>query len=67
MIESLLLSVLIIAIAMVLLAIRVIIKKNGVFKSQHIEDNPYLKEKGIHCVLSQDREAYRKERTEIEK
>lgn len=48
---------LIIAIALALLSVRVILIKGGKMKSQHIKDNPYLKSKGIHCVLDQDREA----------
>lgn len=42
---------------MVLLSIRVLVKKNGSFKSQHIHDNEYLRKKGIHCVLDQDKKA----------
>lgn len=59
MVETLFISVLIIAIAFALLAVRVMVKKNGTMKSQHIHDNEYLKEKGIHCVIDQDREARR--------
>ncbi len=62
LIITLLLSVLIIAIAIVFLAIRIIIKKNGTFKSQHIHDNPYLRNKGINCVIEQDKEARLKEK-----
>lgn len=40
-----------------LLGVRVLFKKDGEFQSQHISDNPYLKEKGIHCVIDQDKEA----------
>lgn len=56
MIKKFFLSVLIIAIALALLSVRVILLKNGAMKSQHIKDNAYLKSKGIHCVLDQDRE-----------
>ena len=56
MIKIFFLSVLIIAIAIALLSIRVILLKNGTMKSQHIKDNDYLKSKGIHCVIDQDRE-----------
>jgi len=58
--ETLLLSVLIIAICMALLSVKVILKKNGKFSSQHIHDNKALRKKGIGCVLSQDKEARRK-------
>lgn len=57
MIETLLLTVLIIAIAMALLCVKVLLKKNGLFSSQHVHDNPGLRKQGIHCVMDQDREA----------
>ncbi|MCH4147210.1 MAG: hypothetical protein LKG25_03950 [Prevotella sp.] len=57
MLETLLFSMLIIAIAIALLSVRVIVKKNGKFSSQHIHDNEALRKKGIHCVIDQDREA----------
>lgn len=57
MIETLLLSVLIIAIGMALLCVKVIVKRNGKFPSQHIHDNEALRQQGIHCVIDQDREA----------
>ena len=57
MIESLLLTVLIIAIAMALLCVKVLLKKIGRFSSQHVHDNPGLRKQGIHCVMDQDREA----------
>ena len=60
MVETLLFSVLIIAIAMVLLLVKVILKKDGRFSSQHIHDSEAMKEKGIHCVIEQDREARQK-------
>lgn len=61
MMKIFLISMLIIAIAVALLSIRVIILKNGTMKSQHIKDNSYLKSKGIHCVIDQDREQRGKE------
>ena len=42
---------------MILLCVRVILKKNGSFQSQHIHDNAALRKQGIHCVIDQDREA----------
>lgn len=63
MVKIFLLSVLIIAIAVALLAVRVLFVKGGTFKSQHIKDNEYLKAKGIHCVLDQDREERRERGT----
>lgn len=59
MVETLLVSVLIIAIAVALLCVKMIVRKNGKFSSQHIHDNPALRKQGIHCVMEQDREARR--------
>ena len=59
MIEILLISTLIIAIAMAFFLVRVLFVKNGTFKSQHIHDSDAMKERGIHCVMDQDREMRR--------
>ena len=56
MIETLLISALIIAIAMIFFLVRVLFVKQGEFKSQHIHDSEAMKERGIHCVMDQDRE-----------
>ena len=57
MIETLLISVVIIAIAMVLLLVKVLVQKDGRFSSQHIHDSEAMRERGVHCVIDQDREA----------
>lgn len=57
MAETLILTVLIIAIAVALLSVKVLFRKNGRFSSQHVHDNPALRKMGIHCVIDQDREA----------
>ncbi len=56
MIETFLISMLIIAIAVILLCVKIILRKNGKFSSQHISDNAALKKQNIHCVLKQDKE-----------
>ena len=56
MIETLLVSTLIIAIGMAFLLVKVLFRENGTFSSQHIHDSEAMKERGIHCVLDQDRE-----------
>ena len=43
MIKLLLLSLLIIAIAFALLSIKLLLKRNGKFSSQHVHDNPGLR------------------------
>lgn len=57
MVETLLVSVLIIAIGVVLLSVKLLFKKQGEFSSQHIHDSKAMRERGIHCVIDQDREA----------
>ena len=56
MTEILLLSTLIIAIGMAFFCVKLIFRKNGAFSSQHIHDSKAMKERGIHCVMDQDRE-----------
>lgn len=57
MIKLLLFSLLIVAVAVALLSVKVIFKRGGQFDSQHIHDSKAMKERGIHCVIDQDREA----------
>ncbi len=57
MLETILISVLIVAICIALLAIGILIKKNGKFPNTHVSGNKAMRKKGIGCVQSQDREA----------
>ncbi|MCH5310321.1 MAG: hypothetical protein J1E58_10710 [Prevotella sp.] len=56
MIETLLISTLIIAIGMTFLCVKLIFRKDGRFSSQHISDSEAMRERGITCVMEQDRE-----------
>ena len=56
MIETLLISTLIIAIAMAFFLVRVLFVKDGTFKSQHIHDSEAMRERGIKCVMEMYRE-----------
>ena len=62
MAKILLLTTLIIAIGMVFLLVKVLSRKNGTFSSQHIHDSQAMRDRGIHCVMDQDREMRRKSR-----
>lgn len=62
MIEILLSTALIIAISITFLCVKLIFRKNGRFESQHIHDSKAMKDRGIHCVMDQDREMRRKSR-----
>lgn len=57
MLESLLLTLAIVAVAVLLLSVKVLLKPKGTFSSQHVSDNPALRKQGIHCVMKQDKEA----------
>lgn len=52
-----LISLAVVAVAFALLSIKVLLKRNGKFSSQHVHDNPGLRKQGIHCVMNQDCEA----------
>ncbi len=55
-----------IAAALLLLCVRVLIKRNGQFSSEHISENKRLRQDGIHCATSQDREARRKTKKKLD-
>ena len=54
--KILLLSIIIVGIALALLSVKLILKRDGKFSSMHIHDSEAMKQRGIHCVLDQDRE-----------
>ena len=56
MVEKIVIVTLIIAIALAFLCVKVIFRRNGSFPSQHIHDSEAMRQRGIHCVLDQDRE-----------
>ena len=65
MTEILIISALIIAIAMAFFLVKVLSKPNGRFSSQHIHDSEAMRERGIHCVMDQDREMRTPRRTAV--
>ena len=56
MAKILLLSIIIVGIALALLSVKLILKRDGKFSSMHIHDSEAMKQRSIHCVLDQDRE-----------
>lgn len=66
MFETILITVLIVAICIALLAIGILIKKNGKFPNTHVSGNKAMRKKGIGCVQSQDREARMKKKICVE-
>jgi len=53
-------------IAVVLLSVRILFVKNGRFRSMHISDSKAMRERGIGCVQSQDRESRKAKSTAID-
>lgn len=51
---------------MAFLCVKLIFRKNGSFSSQHIHDSKAMRERGIHCVMDQDREMRRQSRFAVE-
>ena len=66
MLETILITLLIVAICILLLGVKVFFVKGGKFPNGHVSGNKALREKGIGCVQSQDRDAQRKPRFSID-
>ena len=60
MLKLFVVTLVIVALAVALLCVKVILRRNGRFSSPHIHDSKAMKDKGIHCVIEQDREARKK-------
>ena len=65
MIETLAITVLIVAICLALLAINIILKKNGRFPNTHVSGSKAMRKRGIGCVQLQDREARAPKRIQV--
>ena len=57
--RQLLIIIALVAIAVILLAVGIILRRDHSFRSQHITENERMKRDGIHCATSQDRELRR--------
>ena len=66
MMQTILISGLLLAVGMVLLLVKVLARKNGTFSSQHIHDSEAMRERGIHCVMDQDREMRQKSKFAVD-
>ena len=67
MVKMLLVSIGLLAVGMGLLLVKVLGRKDGTFSSQHIHDSKAMRERGIHCVLDQDREMRSERSNKIKK
>ncbi|MBR5084563.1 MAG: hypothetical protein IKX33_08175 [Prevotella sp.] len=60
MLKLFVITLVIVALAVMLLCVKVILRRNGRFTSPHIHDSKAMKDRGINCVIEQDREAREK-------
>ena len=65
MVGKIIIAALIIAIALAFLCIKVLLRRGGTFSSMHIHDSEPMRQRGIHCVLDQDREMRRRSRLAV--
>lgn len=66
MLETILIIVLLVAGAVLLLGVKVFFVKGGRFPNSHVSGSKAMRDRGIGCVQSQDREAQRKSRFSVE-
>ena len=66
MLDTILITLLIVAICIVLLGVKVFFVKGGRFPNGHVRGNKARRDRGIGCAQSQDREAQRKSRFSID-
>lgn len=66
MAKLLLLTLVVVLLAVILLSIKMILRKDGRFSSIHISDSKAMRERGIYCATSQDREIRRKSNKKID-
>ena len=66
MLYTILITLLIVAICLVLLGVKVFFTKGGKFPNGHVSGNKALRDKGISCAQSQDREAQAKPSNSID-
>lgn len=58
--KEIIITIIAIAIAILLLSVGVILRKDHKFRSEHISQNQRMRQDGIHCATSQDREVRKK-------
>ena len=52
--QTIIISIGILLFCLVFLAIKILIKKDGRFPNTHVSNNKAMRERGIHCVQTQD-------------
>lgn len=57
MVQTIILSIIVLAIAIMLMGVRVFFTKKGTFVNTHVSGNKAMIDRGISCASSQEREA----------
>ena len=63
--KEILIAIIFMLVAMALLSVGVIFRKDHSFRSQHIHQNKRMKEDGIHCSTAQDKEMRRERKNKV--
>ena len=59
MIKAIIISAALIGLGILGMCVRIVFKKNGTFHSQDVGQNKAMRERGVGCTRSQDRQAQR--------
>lgn len=57
MVQTIIISIIVLAIAILLMGVRIFFTKKGSFPNTHISASQAMKDRGITCASSQEREA----------
>lgn len=57
MVQTIIISIIVLAIAILLMGVRIFFTKKGSFPNTHISASKAMKDRGITCASSQEREA----------
>ncbi len=57
MVQTIIISIIVLAIAIMLMGVRIFFTKNGTFPNTHISGSQPMKDRGITCASSQERDA----------
>lgn len=66
MIYAIIISAILLAIGVLLLGLRIFFVKDGKFPNIHIGGNKALRDKGINCATTQDRQAQKTKRMNVD-
>jgi len=59
MVKSIIISAVILGLGILGMCVRIVLRKNGTFHSQDVGQSKAMRERGVGCTRSQDRQARR--------